>query len=122
MKPLTFEKFKVIEKLKENRKKHVANYESAKIKFKERAEEQAKAIVESVRSFDFSDDLTLKKTIDLPIPVSYEEEYDRAIMALEMCKDTEIVMGNDDVQRYLMDKWEWRRNFESVTNSYLKGH
>ena len=67
---------------------------------------------------DPSDLEKIKFDIHLPKPVSYEKEYDKAIMMIEYEIREEIEISNQDFSKYFQDEWSWKENFFLNTELY----
>ena len=99
--------------LKKNRKVHMDNYHKAMGIFKKKVQAKlawmAKAAAVGKR---------IHMSINLLTPMKYDQEYDRVISMLEHTTDKSITLSEVQYRNYVMDKWDWQRNFMSNTMSY----
>ena len=65
-------------------------------------------------------DLTkIKNTKSLPpLPVSYEQNYTRAISMLELSVDLEIEIEEDVFNQLVLDEWTWKHQFNMNNTLY----
>lgn len=104
----------LIEKLKANRKKHLADYEAAKVEYRKELiallEKKLKAAKRSRK---------VNHHIKLAIPVQYSKEYDKAISMLELTSDEQVELDPILYSQLVLDDWEWKDDFLSNTASYM---
>lgn len=107
----------LLEAIKANRTKHVAEYNEAVEDYKLVAIKVAKENLKLANSGVLD---TIAKVRSMPAaPTSYEAEYNRAIRMLEMSVETEIELEDDVFNQLVMDEWSWKRQF-SVSNMAYK--
>ena len=126
MRTVNIEKNKLLEKVKENLEKHIKEYNEAVEDYIAVVQE---ICVENVkiakRNLKVSKEMNcVNGDFNLPkmfpsIPVSYENEYNRAIAMLEMSADEIIELESEVFNQLVLDEWEWKRNFE-MTNTLYK--
>lgn len=97
----------ILEKLKENRKKHIEIYDEAMKNFKSRAIELLKKKIEEINSSQKIEAVS----VQLKLPQSYVKEYDMAIRALEYNVDDTIQLDQDQIEKYINDNWQWMDSF-----------
>lgn len=118
MSVVRIEKAKLIEKLTENRSKHIEEYEEAvegwKSKLIERVSEVYTNVIED-RQFD-SD-----VGIYLPKPTSYEKDYNVALQKLEFSVDDTFELLDGEFRCFIMDEWQWKQSFTATNASYSSG-
>lgn len=110
-----------------NKKKHVAEYLEAVEEYKVAALEaiakgvaKLNAQIEAVKAMTPQTVEHIRWTsVTLPIPVSHEAEYNRAIRMVEMSVDEEIVLSEKEFTKYVLDEWDWKSDFENTKMSYL---
>ena len=102
--------------LKKNRKTHMDNYKKAMGIFKKKVQAKlawmAKAVAAGKR---------IHMSINLLTPMKYDQEYDRVIFMLYHTTNKSITLSEVQYRNYVMDKWDWQRNFMSNTMSYANG-
>lgn len=125
---VTVEKAKLIQILKVNREKHVQEFKDACTVYKARVREEYAAfktgIVEFLHEWDAATDWNkLPKFPEvhsrLPKPVSFAEQYDRALGMLELHTKTEMTLDMATYRKYVEDDWEWSSQAKMSNASYL---
>ncbi len=128
-----YKKDYILSRLKTNREQHVADFRAAFDAHIKAAKEQLKRkktfILKAIKdlgarletaTFDGTPiDVTLPQIyFNLQVPVSYVSHYDRAIEQLENCLATEIELDDAAYICFIEDNWDWKAQFETVTESY----
>lgn len=54
----------------------------------------------------------------LPIPEDHTRDYERILKMLTMHVPEAIEVSQDDFAKYVMDDWEWRRQFLGTSANY----
>jgi hypothetical protein len=103
----------VLAALQENREKHRSIFEEAVEGFREKAQRELDAAIERVRSGSLQ-----TVVVHLPRPVDHTKDYDREIKMLELSVDDEIVLSQSDFAAYVMDDWQWKREFITSNAGY----
>lgn len=105
---------KLLGTLRENKAKHVAEYESAVEAYRDKAEKALRK-----RAIEIRDGKTLRKEVDdLPEPRSFVADYDRAIAMVEWSEEGQIVLEEQDFRAFVLDEWNWRGQFAGTTALY----
>ena len=113
---ITIKKNKLLTVLVKNKEKHVDNFKKAKAAFKDKALSELNGrigLIESGRSFDMN--------FSLPVPISYEKDYARAIGMLEFHMGESIELSQELYRKFIDDEWDWSRQFGVSTMSYVDG-
>lgn len=115
MNKITVKKKKLVSTLRDNRKKHNEDFHEATVGYQEEMIEFLRGKLDSV---------TAGEKINLfdnypKEPESHVESYDEVILMLEYGEDTELALESHDFKRYVLDKWEWKREFEVSNAGYL---
>lgn len=110
------DRLRLIEQMKENRKKHVEEYEAAMMVYR-------KAIVEYLK-----DQVALAEagqdvnhTLQIARPESHEEDYSEAILMLEWSVSEHVRLDGREFARYVQNNWEWSEAFIANTRAYVVG-
>lgn len=126
MRRVNIEKNKLLEKVKENLEKHIKEYNEAVEDYIAVVQEICVENVKTAkRNLKVSKEMNgVNGDFNLPkmfpsTPVSYENEYNRAIAMLEMSADEIIELESEVFNQLVLDEWEWKRNFE-MTNTLYK--
>lgn len=132
---MEFSRSELIEKLKQNREAHKAEFAEAMKGYYLEVVEEAEKLIDSLtdvknlaergelpeseampgQKVDFDKNFYLRAQK----PISYETDYDRAITMLEMSKSDMIDLGEEGFARYVMDEWEWKDSFSATNSLYL---
>jgi hypothetical protein len=116
MRSVRLEKDKLLEIVKQNKIKHISDYEEAVIDFKEAVLKIAKDNLELAITTEIS---KIKKMKTVPvIPATYEESYNKALRMLELSVDSVIELEEEIFNQLVLDDWEWKRAFNFVNASY----
>lgn len=134
---------KLIEILKENKEKHIKEYDKAFSGYKEQALEKISKEYESakqklVKAYEKTMDkiggltdeeikrqsghITLVDGIyiDMPVPKNYSEAYDDAIAMMVMDVRDHIELKFSEFKCFIQDKWNWKADFENISKMYTK--
>lgn len=113
MKNVTVKKEDLVGKVSENRDKHRETYLAALEGYKVKARETLERHLKDVENGDI-----VEIRVNLPKPVSYEHEYDRALEMLSMSVDEEIELSEHDFAKLVMDDWGWKDLFLAANTGY----
>ena len=61
---------------------------------------------------------TVDQFINLPVPVDHTLEYDRIIRMIELDTRNEITLGENEFAQYVMDDWQWKREWVGTVSNY----
>lgn len=115
--PYKVKKSDLLERIKANRQKHIADFEAANVEYRKRAEQALRAKLARVqegRSF------RLRYWPNLIPPQSHQREYDQVIGLLQMTTDDIINITASDYARFVEDDWEWKTEFSTALSNYSK--
>lgn len=106
-------KEKLIEKIKENKAKHIADYKKAVVAYKEEALKQLAKLTEKANAGE------LKLTLQLITPINNSENYDK-IIDMFMWEVEEIVeLEQQEFNEYVQDETEFAKIAKLSNASYL---
>lgn len=131
--------FKLLTALKENKEKHVKEYEEAVLGYKEVAKarleaELGKAELKLQRNFqllnakidqfeveDQNDTVVLLEHVmfSMKVPQNHEKAYEVAIQMAEWEVGNTVELTQSQFQCFVLDDWDWKNEFEAVTKRYL---
>ncbi|MFH1722910.1 MAG: hypothetical protein ABH950_09945 [Candidatus Altiarchaeota archaeon] len=99
--------------MQKNREKHWAIFEKAIAGYRK----------EVIRHLDFAlkaakSGKKIITTVKLIQPQDHTSDYDRIIGMLKMSVDDEITIDSEQYRQYILDQWEWSRQFSSTSASY----
>lgn len=115
------EKTKLITALKQNKAKHIADYQVAVVNWKKELKtdiDSAQALLSNEEYGSFIDRTNNIFKLD-PCPTSHKKEYESAIEMLEFCSDQEIELDVTQYNAFIKDQWHWRRHWEASNSKYL---
>jgi hypothetical protein len=108
------EKDRLLSTLEENKAKHVSEYDEAVTEYRAQAEKALRK-----RASEIRDGGTLRKEIDdLPAPLSFAKDYDRAIQMVSWSTETELELDEQAFRAWVLDEWNWRGQFAGTTSLY----
>ena len=114
MEKITVNKEKLLTTLQTNRSEHRAMFEKAQEVYRAEVikvlDKRLKQARKGGRIVTF---------INLPEPVDYTTEFDRAIAMVEWNEGNEVTLSERDFQRYVLNMWEWQQNFAASTMRYV---
>lgn len=102
------EKQQLLTVLRENLKKHVAEYDAAMNDYWEALEIYHEAQLNRAKS-------RTKKGPEIPAPTeptSQAKEYEKVIRQLELSIDDRVTLNDTQFQTYVMDDWFWKTTFQ----------
>ncbi len=102
--------------VRENKVKHIADYQEAVEDYKAAVLKIAKDNLQLAESGDLEKISKIKSTPHAP--VSYEDNYNRAIRMLELSVDVEIELEQDVFNQLVLDEWSWKNSFLNSKTLY----
>jgi hypothetical protein len=107
----------LVEELTTNREKHLKEFEDLEAEYKRAVEV---ALTEAMETFGMDGTVPERDFISrLPVPRSHTEDYDAALKMMEMSQDTELELSENEFQTYVMDNWDWKREFAGASAFYM---
>ena len=116
MRSVKIDKKKLLAIVRENKEKHVAEYNESVTDFKDLAIRIATKNLEIANTGDL-DKISRIKTIP-QAPTSHEKEYERAIRMLELSVEKEIEVEEDIFNQLVLDEWAWKHQFVASASLY----
>jgi hypothetical protein len=107
MKPIEVKKDTLLDKMRENRRKHEIESDDALTGWRERIQLEMNNVAAQISVGDTPD----KLTFDQP-PKSFLTEYDTAIDMLEWDEGIYVELSRDDFNRFVRDEWAWTELFK----------
>jgi hypothetical protein len=111
---VTVKKDELMDALRTNMSEHRDMFEKAQKGFREQVIELLDRRLKDAR-----DGKKVELFIGLTEPQDHTSDYERAIRMLEMSVDDEITMSARDFEQFVMDNWEWKRNFVETSAMYV---
>lgn len=103
----------LIETLTKNRDQHRAVFEEACEGYRKMATERIAAMLK-----DAKEGRQIAQYVGLTVPTDHTGDYNRVITALTMSVDSRCALTEQQFAQYVMDDWEWRKNFLTAAGSY----
>lgn len=119
MNAIKMKRLELLDIVRANKEKHIAEYVEAVNDYK--------ALVIQIAAFNLKLAKTgeldqIKKTKGMPqVPQSFEDSYKRAIRMLELSVEDIIEVEEDVFNQLVLDEWQWKRGFTASTMSYKVG-
>ena len=116
MRSVKINKDELLNIVRDNQKKHVAEYNEAVEDYKKAAIKLAK---ENLKLANTGDMEKLSKIKALPsAPISYEDNYSRAIRMLELSVEAVIELEEHIFNQLVLDEWTWKHQFAVASALY----
>lgn len=113
MKDIKVKKAHLLEKLKANRDEHRKIFLEALDGYRKKCIELLDAELAKAKNGK-----QFHMYFSLTQPVDQTKDYDRAIKMLEMSVEDEVSLSELDFSNYVLDDWQWKRNFLSSNRAY----
>lgn len=115
----------LLEKIKDNKEKHIKEYEEAVRGYKQAALNEIQKGMDKLRkqveNLEGGEMIRLAAvSFSLPYPESHEKDYNQVIAMLEMSVDEELTIKSDEFACYVMDDWDWMPLFKDITSNYRR--
>lgn len=94
-------KVELIEKIKENKKNHIIEYEKAVIAYKEEALKQLSELIDKVNQG------CLDIRLNLITPVNNSENYDKILEMFEWEVEPEVILNQQEFIEYVQDETDF---------------
>lgn len=119
MNAIKMNRLELLEIVRANKEKHIAEFAEAVLDYKALVLKIAKENLRLAKSEDLAE---IAKMKSLPSsPTSYEDSYRRAIRMLELSVEDIIEVEEDVFNQLVLDEWSWKRGFTAATMSYKAG-
>ena len=102
--------------VRDNKEKHIEQFKESIADYKKAALQIAKDNLALVRTGQVEEIAKVKNMP--PKPVSFENEYNRAIRMLELSVDEVIELQQDVFNQLVLDEWHWKQAFVSNSTIY----
>jgi hypothetical protein len=106
-------KHNLLEKIRSNRDKHKRIFNEAIEGYRKKAIEELDERIEKLKAGQSVD-----LFISLPQPQDYTRDYNRVIAMISENLFDEIELTEAEFAQYVLDDWQWKRDFLSVSNTY----
>ena len=105
--------------VRENREKHIKEFEEAENDYRELVLKVTKENLKYAKTGDLKQFKNMKA---LPVaPTSYESSYDKAIRMLELSVEEVIEIDSSVFNQLVLDEWGWKQTFTTSNALYKSG-
>lgn len=119
MNAIKMKRLELLEIVKANQIKHIAEYNETVADYKLLVLKIAKNNLALVKGGDLEQ---IAKVKNFPAkPVSYEDSYYRAIRMLELSIEEVIEVEEDVFNQLVLDEWHWKHSFTTMSSTYKVG-
>lgn len=116
MRSVKINKEELLSIVRENKDKHVRQYEEAVVDFRTAV---IKITTENSKLAKTGDLDKISKIKSIPNkPSSYEDNYNRAIRMLELSVEDIIELEEDIFNQLVLDEWQWKHQFVASSALY----
>lgn len=115
MNPIKVRTSDLKEKVEENRKAHRAIFDEAVEGYLSKSLELLEAHIEQIKSGKM-----VRIQVSLAYPEDHTVDYDRVLAMLEMSLEDEIEIDETTFASYVMDDWQWKRQFLTSNSAYSR--
>ena len=113
METITVKKTELLSIIQENRTTHRTTFEEALKGFKAAAISQLESLLNRLRQGKAAN-----VSLHLPIPQDHTPDYDRAVRMLELHTEDTLCLTEHEFAKYVMDDWNWKREFATLCSGY----
>ena len=115
MREIKVSKKKLINILKDNRKRHIRLFEETWAGYEMDVQEWFTQQLENLE-----DGIKFQTIFEGEVPESHETDYDRIIGMLELDTDSEVILNTPEYTNYVDDDWSWKKSFSHLNSTYSK--
>lgn len=119
MNAIKMNRLQLLEIVRENKEKHIAAFVESVADYKVLVLQIANANLKLAKTGDPEQFKKMRSMVSAP--VSYENDYARAIRMLELSVEEIIEIEEDVFNQLVLDEWSWKRSFTAATMSYKAG-
>lgn len=113
MKSIKVKRSELLSALQENREKHRTIFLEAQVGYREQAIKELDAMLAEAKAGK-----RIRRSVMLTEPQDQTADYDRAIRMMEMSQDELIELSETDFAQYVLDDWQWKRQFLHSNRAY----
>ena len=113
MDKVTVRKDDLAKAVQANRDEHRKIFEEAVDGYKKRAVQLLEEHIARIRTGKLE-----RVAVSMPVPEDHTHDYDRVLKMLEMSTADEIELDEHRFAQYVMDDWQWQRQFLTDSSAY----
>lgn len=110
---MNFEKKELVSIVEDNRKEHRKIFEQAVKGYRKKVTKELEDHIERIKNGDL-----VYVSVHYPQPADHTRDYDRLLKMLDMTKDDKIPLSETQFAQYVLDDWDWKRQFLTTNSSY----
>jgi len=114
MRSVTVYRQDLLEKIIKNRDNHRAIFEEALKGYRTRSIELLEEHLARVKNGKYYE----KIIVEIPYPVDHTDDYNVIISMLQMETRDRIEIDDYDFRQYVLDEWDWKRQFLTTNAMY----
>jgi anion-transporting ArsA/GET3 family ATPase len=127
MRKVTLNKKELLEKIVENRTKHIQEYNevvkeyqvTAQLVLEEKFKEVEKEFYRLAKEVaEKPIPITAEVNVSLTPPISHEKEYNEIIMLFQMEINENVELDSNEFSQYVMDNWKWQQDLKNTRTFY----
>jgi len=118
VKPTEVKTTDLLDKLQENRTKHIKEYKKARRTWLKKAIRELRKVADRAEKDQKLNYQSFSPLNKLPKPTSYAKSYDVMIARLEAEVNDTVQLDERDFNAYWLDNWEWSGAFVGTTSLY----
>lgn len=111
---VTVKKDTLINVLKANKEEHLHKYKEAYEEYKQQMILLLEEQIEKTKN-----DILPQRYIGLPHPENHKQDYDRILSMLDMDINDTFDLNEDQYSKYVLDNWDWKRDWMDTVTSYI---
>ena len=115
LKPITIRKHILLEKLKINKEKHIAEFKLLQTAYNDKAIEKLTELLEAAKKRPA---IVTTRVSGLNQPVSNEKEYEVVIGMFEIALEETFELDLEHYRRFILDEWDWTSSFTLSKTAY----
>jgi hypothetical protein len=113
MQTITVNRDELLTKVRTNRAEHRDVFLKAQVKFREAVIDRLDVMLTDAR-----EGRQVRQHVGLVAPEDHTKDYDVVVAMLEMSVGDTIEISQNEFQQYVMDQWQWARQFGATVGSY----
>lgn len=113
MESIKVDKKQLLDVLKKNRREHHEIFLEAQDGYRRAIVMELDAMLQDARNGK-----KIRRSVTLVEPVDQTRDYDRVIRMMEMSIETAINLSEHEFQSYVLDDWNWKKQFNASNFAY----
>lgn len=110
---MKFKKDELVTIVQKNRDAHRAIFEEALIGYKQKVIETLEATIEQAKRGEVR-----QIYVSFAKPDDHTRDYDRLLKMLDMTSEQDVELTEQQFGQYVLDDWDWKRQFITTNSAY----